>query len=74
MARLVVSIGKVLQKRMNEQCITTSDLADSMNMSENEIERILIGDLFLPPRIYENLCTILNTSFDEVVGAAVKTP
>lgn len=74
MARLVVNIGKVLQQKMEEYDITVSDLSKTLNMTEKDINRILTGDVFVSPKIYENLCTMLRTSFEEVVGAAVKTP
>lgn len=74
MSRLIVNMGKIVQEKMREQNISISDLAQLLNLNENDLRKLFVGDLYVPPSYYENICTVLNTSFSEVIRAAVKTP
>lgn len=72
MARFSVKLGNVLKQKMDAAGMTTSTLATKLNYTENDIERLLRGDLITPPEYIENICKVLNTSFSEVIRATVK--
>ena len=72
MARFSVKIGKRLKQEMDAKNMSVSELADILNYNENDLERLLRGDLVVPPRYMENICAVLGISFPELIRAAVK--
>lgn len=72
MARFSVKIGKRLKQEMDAKNMSVSELADILNYNENDLERLLRGDLVVPPQYMENICAILGISFPELIRAAVK--
>ena len=72
MARFSVKIGKRLKQEMDAKNISVSELADILNYNENDLERLLRGDLVVPPQYMENICAVLGISFPELIRAAVK--
>ena len=72
MARFSVKIGKRLRQEMDEKNMSVSELADILNYNENDLERLLKGDLVAPPQYMENICAVLGISFPELIRAAVK--
>ena len=72
MARFSVKIGKRLKQEMDAKNMSVSELADILNYNENDLERLLRGDLVVPPQYMENICVVLGISFPELIRAAVK--
>ena len=72
MARFSVKMGDKLRQEMDAKNMSVSELANILNYNENDIERLLSGNLVVPPQYMENICAVLGISFPELIRAAVK--